>query len=86
MTGDDEVYGALTDSPPSAAAELVVIVSLSSLVNMPIKEIKQCLYHERRLLISDLHSKYFKKSIYFLLTRRIATDVIKARPQKWLGR
>lgn len=84
MTGDGEVYGALTDSPPSAAAELVVIVSLSSLVNMPIKEIKQCLYHERRLLISNSHSKYFLRSIFF--TRRIATDVIKARPQKWLGR
>lgn len=53
--GDGEVYEALTDSQPSAEAELVVIISLSSLVNAPIKEIKQCLYHKRTLLISALH-------------------------------
>lgn len=37
-TGVGELYGALTDSPPTAEAELVIIVSLSC--NLP-KEINK---------------------------------------------
>lgn len=68
-TGDGEVYGALTDSPPSAEAEPAVIVSLSSPLNRPIKGITQQLYHERTQLILNTF-------IYFPFTRRTATDVI----------
>lgn len=74
--GDGEVYEALTDSRPSAEAELVVIISLSSLINMPIKEIKQ--------FLTTTSLPY----IYFLplpLTRGIASD-IRDRPGHRRGR
>lgn len=72
--GDGEVYEALTDSRPSAEAELVVIISLSSLINMPIKEIKQFFTTRGHLCLTSIFL-LLPEELPQTLETGLATDV-----------